>query len=110
FSVGINVPVRDQSVRAALSGGTVRALGVAALAVGAGLLIVRIHGLALPGIYAVIIASGSAAVVLPIVQERRLAGKEVMGVVAQVTVADIGATIAIPFVLRPAKAGEAVLG
>ena len=29
---------------------------------------------------------------------------------AQVTVADIGATLAIPFVLRPTRAGEAVVG
>jgi Kef-type K+ transport system membrane component KefB len=61
-------------------------------------------------VYAVLIASGSAAVVLPIVQERRLTGQAVLTVVAQVTVADIAATIAIPFVLRPSKALEVAGG
>ena len=55
-------------------------------------------------------ASGSAAVVLLTVQERGLADPEVLSVVAQVTVADVGATLAIPLVLRPDKAGEAVAG
>jgi Kef-type K+ transport system membrane component KefB len=109
FNAGLNVPVRDGRVRAALPGGIGRAFVVAVLAVGAGVL-VRIHGVSHPGVYAVILASGSAAVVLPIVQERRLAGQEVLSVIAQVTVADIAATVAIPFVLRPSKAGEAVAG
>lgn len=110
LSVGMSVPVREPSLRACLPRGTARALAVAALAVVAGLLIVQIHGVAHPAVYAVLVASGSAAVVLPIVQERRLAGQEVLSVIAQVTVADIGATIAIPFVLRPAAAGQAVAG
>jgi Kef-type K+ transport system membrane component KefB len=110
LSVGMNVPVRDRSVRAALPLGAGRALAVAGLAVGAGLLVVQIHGAAHPAVYAVLVASGSAAVVLPIVQDRGLDGPEVLSVIAQVTIADIGATLAIPFVLRPAKAGEAVIG
>lgn len=48
--------------------------------------------------------------VLPIVQERRLKGEVVMSVIAQVTVADIAATLAIPFVLAPDRAGEAAPG
>jgi Kef-type K+ transport system membrane component KefB len=110
FSAGLNVPVRDGRVRAALPGGIARALAVAVLAIGAGLLIVRIHGVAHPAVYAVIVASGSAAIVLPIVQDRGLTGQDVLTVIAQVTVADIGATVGIPFVLRPSKAGEAVAG
>ncbi|MBV8991824.1 MAG: cation:proton antiporter [Solirubrobacterales bacterium] len=110
LSVGMNIPVRERSVQASLPTGAMRALAVAVLAVGAGLLVVQIRGVEHPAVYAVLIASGSAAVVLPIAQERQLAGPDVGGVIAQVTVADIGATIAIPFVLRPAKAGEAVAG
>jgi Kef-type K+ transport system membrane component KefB len=110
LSVGMNVPVREQGVRSSLPRGTVRALLVAVLAVGAGLLVVKINGVAHPALYAVVLASGSAAVVLPILQERRLEGRDVRDVIAQVTVADVGATIAIPFVLRPGEAGEAVAG
>jgi Kef-type K+ transport system membrane component KefB len=110
FSVGMNVPLRDPSVRAAARSGTARAVAVGALAVAAGLLVSRIGAAGHPAVYAVLIASGSAAVVLPIVQERALTGDSVLTLIAQVTVADVAATVAIPFVLRPAKAIEAIVG
>jgi Kef-type K+ transport system membrane component KefB len=110
FSVGMNVPVHEPGIRASLRGGAARALLVGALAVGAAVLIAQIHGVGHPAVYAVLIASGSAAVVLPIVQERRLAGEGVLSVIAQVTVADVAATVAIPFALRPGRAVEAAEG
>jgi Kef-type K+ transport system membrane component KefB len=61
-------------------------------------------------VYAVLIASGSAAVVLPILQERGLAGPTALAVMAQVTVADIGAMVAVPLVLAPGRAGRVVVG
>jgi hypothetical protein len=45
---------------------------VGVLAAGAGLLVAQIDGVGHPAVYAVLIASGSAAVVLPVVQERGL--------------------------------------
>jgi Kef-type K+ transport system membrane component KefB len=44
LSVGMNVPVREQSVLGAVPWGSLRALAVAVLAVGAGLLVVQIRG------------------------------------------------------------------
>ena len=70
----------------------------------------RIGGAGHPAVYAVIIGSGSAAIVLPVIQERRLEGPAVLTLIAQVTVADVAATIAIPFVLQPAKAGRVAAG
>jgi Kef-type K+ transport system membrane component KefB len=61
-------------------------------------------------VYAVLIASGSAAVVLPILQERGLTGPVALAVMAQVTVADIGAMVAVPLVLAPARTGRIVAG
>jgi Kef-type K+ transport system membrane component KefB len=110
FGVGMNVPLREEGVLSSLDRGA-QAAGIAGLlAVGAGVLVSRIGGAGHPAVYAVLVASGSAAVVLPIVQERRLTGQAVLTVVAQVTVADIAATIAIPFVLRPSKALEVAGG
>ncbi len=83
---------------------------VAALAAGAGVLISLIGGVGHPAVYAVLIGSGSAAVVLPVIQERRLDGDAVLIVIAQVTVADVAATVAIPFVLRPGQAGRVAEG
>ena len=110
FNAGMHVPLHDERVRASLGRGALGAGVVAVLAVGAGLLVSRIGATGHPAIYAVLIASGSAAVVLPVIQERRLRGEAVLTVIAQVAVADIAATIAIPFVLAPARAGHVAAG
>src|ERR1700722_1770657 len=110
FAVGMNVPLRDTGMRSSLGRGATSALLVAVLAVGAGLLVARIDGVGHASVYAVLIASGSAAVVLPILQERKSVGPVALAVMAQVTVADIGATLAVPLVLAPGKAGRIVAG
>jgi Kef-type K+ transport system membrane component KefB len=110
FSVGMNVPLRDQRIRASLGRGALGAGVVAVLAVGSGLLISLIGSAGHPAVFAVLVASGSAAVVLPIVQERDLTGPAILTVIAQVTVADVAATIAIPFVLSPGRAARVAGG
>jgi Kef-type K+ transport system membrane component KefB len=110
FSVGMNVPLHEPRVRAAIGRGVGAAAAAGVLAVGGGEIVSLIGGAGHPAVYAVIIASSSAAVVLPIVQERGLAGRSVLTLIAQVTVADIGATLAIPFVLRPGRAAHVAAG
>jgi Kef-type K+ transport system membrane component KefB len=110
FAVGMSVPLREPGLRASLGRGATTALIVALLAVGAGLLVSKIGGAGHPAVYAVLIASGSAAVVLPILQERGLDGPGALTVMAQVTVADIGATVAVPLALAPERTGRIVLG
>lgn len=110
FNAGMNVPLSDGSLRASLRRGTVIATIVAVLAVPVGVLISLLPGVGHPAVYVVLIASGSAAVVLPVIQERGLKGNGVLALIAQVTVADIAATVAIPFVLRPGDAARVALG
>ncbi|HYM46800.1 MAG TPA: cation:proton antiporter [Solirubrobacteraceae bacterium] len=110
FSAGLNVPLREPQLRSALGTGATAAALVTALAAGAGAAISEIDAVGHPAVYAVLIASGSAAIVLPVLEERRLSGRAVLTVMAQVTVADIAATLAVPLVLRPAHAGAAIAG
>jgi Kef-type K+ transport system membrane component KefB len=110
FAVGMSVPLRDPEMRGSLRTGSIAALIVGVIAIGAGLLVSKIGGAGHPAVYAVVIASGSAAVVLPILQERDLSGPGVLAVMAQVTVADIGAMVAVPLVLAPGRTGRIVLG
>ncbi len=110
FSVGMNVPIHDQRLRASLGRGASAAALVAGLSGLAGLLVSRIPGAGHPAVFAVLLASGSAAVVVPVIQERRIEGRAALTVIAQVTVADVGAMIAVPFVLRPARALDVALG
>ncbi len=110
FAVGMSVPLRQRGLRESLGKGAAAAALVALLAVGGGLLASTIGGAGHPAVYAVLIASGSAAVVLPILQERGLHGPDTLAVMAQVTVADVGAMIAVPLVLAPGKTGRIVAG
>ena len=110
FGAGMDVPLGAPRVLGSLDRGVRAAAAVGVLAIGAGVLVSLIGGTGHPAVYAVLIGSGSAAIVLPVIQERRLEGDAVLMVIAQVTVADVAATVAIPFVLRPAQAGRVAGG
>jgi Kef-type K+ transport system membrane component KefB len=110
FSVGMSVPVRDERLRAALGRGGAAAIVVGLAAAPAGILAARISGPDHAALYAVILASSSAAIALPILEERRLEGRNVLIVMAQVTIADVVAILAVPFALEPSKAGSVIVG
>ena len=57
-------------------------------------------------IYVVLLASGSAAVLLPALQETGLSGPDVMSVMAQVTIADVITILAVPGVISFAVFGR----
>ena len=110
LTVGMHVPLRDRRLRRALGPGALAA-GVAAIAAPlGGLVVAALTGTGHIAVYAVLLASGSAAVVLPMLQERKLKGREALVVIAQVTVADVAAILAVPLVLQPSRAANAALG
>ncbi len=110
FSAGMNVPLSDTKLRSSLPRGAKAAAIAAGLAIPAGILITVVPGVGHPAVYAVLIASSSAAIVVPIIEERRLSGEPILALITQVTLADIFATLAIPFVLRPGRAVHTVIG
>jgi Kef-type K+ transport system membrane component KefB len=110
LTVGMHVPLRDQRLRRALGPGALAA-GVAAIAATlGGLVVAELTGTGHSAVYAVLLASGSAAVVLPTLQERKLDGPEALVVIAQVTVADVAAILAVPLVLQPSRAADSAVG
>jgi Kef-type K+ transport system membrane component KefB len=110
LTVGMHLPLRDRRLAAAARKGGLLAAIVSVLAVPAGLLAASIAGSGHAAIYAVVLASGSAAVLLPAVEEMGLAGAEVLTVMAQVTIADIITILAVPIVLQPGRVGHVALG
>ena len=105
LTVGMHVPLRDRRLRRALGPGALAA-GVAAIAAPlGGLVVAELTGTGHVAVYAVLLASGSAAVVLPTLQERKLDGPEALVVIAQVTVADVAAILAVP-ARAPAQPGR----
>ncbi|WP_067720469.1 cation:proton antiporter [Nocardia yamanashiensis] len=110
FVAGTHVPIRDAAIRSALGIGALRAVLVGVAAVGLGVAVAAWfdtgHGL----LYAVLIASSSAAIVLPIIDSQGLSGKPVLELTAQVAIADAAAVVALPLVIDTAHAGRAALG
>ncbi len=110
FVAGSHVPVRDATLRADLAIGVLRAVLVGVVAVVLGGAISHLFGTGHAALYAVLIASSSAALVLPIRDSLQLAGPQVLRVLAQVAVADTACIVALPLAVDPAHAGRAALG
>ncbi|WP_433660630.1 cation:proton antiporter [Nocardia sp. CA-128927] len=110
FVAGTHVPVRDPAVRSALSVGAVRAVLVGLLAGAAGFGIARWFDTGHGAMYAVLLASSSAALVLPIIDSLGLQGKPVLALTAQVAIADTACVVALPLAIDPDHAGRAALG
>jgi Kef-type K+ transport system membrane component KefB len=110
LTVGMHLPLRDSRLSASLRGGGLLAAIVGVLALPGGLLAASIAGTGHAAVYVVLLASGSAAVLLPALEETGIAGPEVMTVMAQVTIADVITILSVPIVLQPARVGHAALG
>jgi Kef-type K+ transport system membrane component KefB len=110
FVVGTHVPMRDPRLRTALRTGLARVIGTAILAVGAGLLLAQVTGIHHAALYAVLMASSSAALVLPVLAETGLEGPSVVALLPQVALADALAIVALPLAIDPGHVGRAALG
>lgn len=110
LTVGMHLPLRDPRLAASLRGGATLAAIVGVLAVPAGFAAAAIAGTSHAAIYAVVLASGSAAVLLPALQETKAEGPDVLAVMAQVTIADVVTILSVPIVLQPQRTVHAVIG
>jgi len=110
FVAGSHVPIRNPHLRAGLRIGTFRAVAVGVVATLLGVVVANIFGTGHAALYAVLMASSSAALVLPIVESLRLGGTPVLQVLPQVAIADTACIVALPLVLDPHHAGRAALG
>jgi Kef-type K+ transport system membrane component KefB len=110
LTVGMHLPLRDSRLAASLRGGALLAAIVAVLAPFAGLAAAAVAGTAHVAVYAVVLASGSAAVLLPALEEAKADGRDALTVMAWVTIADVVTILSVPIALQPGRAGHAVLG
>ena len=102
FVAGSHVPVRDASLRASLGRGTWRAVLVGAGSAILGVLLATLFGTGHAALYAVLMASSSALLILPIIDSLHLGGEQVLQLLPQVAVADAGCIVAVPLVIDPA--------
>jgi Kef-type K+ transport system membrane component KefB len=110
FVAGSHVPVRDASLRTALRPGALRAVAVGVLSIPLALLIASVFGTGHAALYAVLITSSSAALVLPVIDSLGLGGPQVLQLLPQVAIADTACIVALPLAIDPKHAGRAALG
>jgi Kef-type K+ transport system membrane component KefB len=110
FVAGSRIPVRDARLRPALLIGLARVLGVGLAAAVLGVLLASLFHTGHAAVYAVLMASSSAVLVLPTIESLGLGGPKVLLTVAQVAIADIACIVALPLVIDPANAPTAALG
>jgi Kef-type K+ transport system membrane component KefB len=107
---GMHVPLRNRGLLGSLGRGAVAVLASTALGIGGGLLIAHGLGLGHPAVWAILLATGSAAIVLPALTEAGIGADRALLAMAWATVADVATIVAVPLVLNPSKAVRAGLG
>ena len=110
FVAGTHVPIRDPQLRAGLRIGLIRALVAGVVAVPIAWAIAAGFGTHHIALYAVLIASSSAALILPIVDGLHLGGAPVLALIPQIAIADTACIVALPLAIDPSHAGRAALG
>lgn len=88
FVVGTHVPVRDTSLRSSIPRALARAVLVGAVAAVVGVALAELFGTGHAALYAVLMASSSAALALPVMDSLGLDGPPVLSVTAQIAIAD----------------------
>src|SRR6478672_6030467 len=110
FVVGTHVPVRDATLRSGISRAVVRAVLVGAVAAVLGVTLAGAFGTGHAALYAVLMASSSAAVALPVIDSLKLEGPQVLSAKAQIAIADAASIILLPLVIDPSRALRAAIG
>jgi Kef-type K+ transport system membrane component KefB len=110
FVAGSHVPIRDARLKAGLRTGATRAVAVGAVAVLPAFALSHVFHTGHTAMYAVLIASSSAALVLPMADSLGLGGPALLDLLPQVAIADTVCIVAVPLAVDPTHAGRAALG
>lgn len=110
FIAGTHVPVRDPALRPALRAGLLRAVSVGVLSAAGGWATAELLDIHHAAMFAVLLASSSAALVLPIIDSLGLGGPQVVRLLPQVAIADAACIVALPLAIDPSHALRAAGG
>lgn len=110
FVAGSHVPVRDPALRAGAIRGLARAVGVGLLSLPVALVLAHAFGTGHAALYAVLLTSSSASLIMPALSGVPLSGKAIEQMLAQIAVADAASIVLLPLVIDPAHVRRAALG
>jgi Kef-type K+ transport system membrane component KefB len=108
FIVATNLPLRQADLGDVVVKGLSATALTVALAAALSPLVAAVSGLHRPAVIAVLLASSSAAIVLPIIGPGR--SQPVLVTIAWVSFADVVTVLAVPFVLETGSFGRTLLG
>ncbi|MFL6089036.1 MAG: cation:proton antiporter [Aeromicrobium sp.] len=110
FVAGTHVPVRNPALRPAVRTGILRAVLIGAVAAAFGVGLAAWSGVPHAPLFAVLMASSSAALILPVVDSLKLGREPVLALLPQIAIADAACIVALPLAIDPAHAGRAAWG
>lgn len=110
FVAGSHVPLRSEGLRRGMRSGLLRAAAVGVLAVPAGFGVAHLFGTGNGALYAVIIASSSASIVMPSLEGIPLQAPPVVSMLVQLAVADAACIVLLPLAIAPGEAASRALG
>jgi Kef-type K+ transport system membrane component KefB len=110
FVVGTHVRIRGREMRSTLPRALARVVlcGIVAVAFGVGLAVA--FGTGHAALYAVLMASSSAALALPVIDSLGLQGPQVLSATTQIAIADSACIVLLPLVIDFQRAPTAALG
>jgi Kef-type K+ transport system membrane component KefB len=110
FVVGTHLPVRERHLRSALVVGAGVAATVGALAALAGKVLAPLVGLDRPAVLAVLLATSSGAVALPVLQALGRSDRIVLVATVWVAIADVSTVVLLPVVLATGGVRRVLFG
>ena len=110
FVVGTHLPLRDPALPSVLGRASLVTVTVGGLAVAAGLGVARLSNLHRPAIVAVLAATSSAAVALPVLHDLGRSDRQLLVTTAWVALADTATVLAVPLVMATGSVGRVLLG
>jgi Kef-type K+ transport system membrane component KefB len=110
MGAGMHVPLRNKALLGSLGRGAIAVVAAVALGLGGGFAIAHGLGFGHPAVWAVLLSTGSAAIVLPALEEAGVSADRAILAMAWATVADVATIVAVPLVMQPSRAVHAALG
>lgn len=110
FVVGTHLPVRDVALRPAAWAGVAATATVAVLAVVGGLVLAPFVGFHRPAVLAVLLATSSGAVALPLLHDVGRSDRPAVVTTVWVAIADVVTVLAIPIVLATGRIIKVISG
>jgi Kef-type K+ transport system membrane component KefB len=107
---GTHLPLRNRGLRSALGAGALATALTFALAFPVAKALAEVTPLHDAGILTLLLATSSAAIVMPVLADRGGAGAGSLCVIAWVAIADVATVIAIPIVLARGNVGRVIAG